>query len=168
MRSPADHSQASTRRFAPRRWRGWLPRPWAGWWSAGVENHGAPLGRDFRQGRGGQMASSSRKCAKASGCGNGSRSGFRSIEQVDAPVSSMRKSSSALVELAGAGTAIPPARQMPHCTATQGNRGPPETPRALPPGRHGRRAAPSLSASTCPADERRGDLRIDEWRGRKL
>jgi len=42
---------------------------------------------------------------------------------IDAPVSSIKYSSSVRVELSGKGTAMPPARQIPHCTATQGNPG---------------------------------------------
>jgi len=42
---------------------------------------------------------------------------------VDACASSIKYSNSGLVELSGNGTATPPARQMPHCAATQGNPG---------------------------------------------
>ncbi len=42
---------------------------------------------------------------------------------VDAAVSPMKYSSSDLGELSGNGTAMPPARQMPHCVATHRNPG---------------------------------------------
>ena len=60
---------------------------------------------------------------RASAMGASWGSAIASNTNVDALVSSMKYSSSDLGELRGKGTATPPARQMPHCTATQGNPG---------------------------------------------
>ena len=95
--------------------------------AAGVENHGAPLAGDVRQFRrlAGEnlVARQRREChVPRQSAPAGSPPERRTPVSMPC-VSSMKYSSSDLGELSGNGTATPPARQMPHCTATHGNPG---------------------------------------------
>ena len=109
--------------------RGWSPRPWAAGGAAGVQDHGAPLAIDLGQRCSGFGTAQTLRHSAAGAVrvppqsAQALASPAASVTSAAACVSSMKYSSSAVGEPSGSGTAMPPARQIPHCTATHGNPG---------------------------------------------